>query len=123
MNVNVKLIDPTYQVRSVPANASDQLYCSLLAQSAVHGAMAGYTGFTVGMINTHFVMIPIGEMVGRGRCKVDVKSRMWQRLLTATGQPRLDGGQSHGNQTNDVVAENITLAMDGMKVNADKSSD
>ena len=30
--------------RSVPANASDALYCMLLSQSAVHGAMVGYTG-------------------------------------------------------------------------------
>jgi 6-phosphofructokinase 1 len=121
INANVKLIDPTYQIRSVPANASDQLYCSLLAQSAVHGAMAGFSGFTVGMINTHFVMIPIGEMVGRGRCKVDVRSRMWQRLLTATGQPILDGGKSHDVSTNDVVAEEVTQAMDGIRVTTQRS--
>ena len=36
--------------RSVPANASDALYCMLLAQNAVHGAMAGYTGFSVGLV-------------------------------------------------------------------------
>jgi hypothetical protein len=28
----------------VPANASDAVYCTVLAQSAVHGAMAGLTG-------------------------------------------------------------------------------
>ena len=32
------------ECRSVPANASDALYCMLLSQSAVHGAMVGYTG-------------------------------------------------------------------------------
>lgn len=37
----VKYIDPSYTVRSVPANAADSLYCMQLAQNAVHGAMAG----------------------------------------------------------------------------------
>eukprot|EP00177_Eucheuma_denticulatum_P008805 GFKZ01015991.1.p1 GENE.GFKZ01015991.1~~GFKZ01015991.1.p1 ORF type:complete len:598 (+),score=78.33 GFKZ01015991.1:131-1795(+) len=87
--INLKLIDPTYEIRSVPANASDNLHCSLLAQSAVHGAMHGYSGFCVGMINTHFVMIPIDEICRRGRSKVDVKSRMWHRVIASTQQPSL----------------------------------
>lgn len=48
MEVTLKMINPTYMIRSIPANASDQLFCSILAQSAVHGAMAGFTGFTTG---------------------------------------------------------------------------
>jgi hypothetical protein len=40
----VRLIDPSYQVRSVPAIASDAIYCSNLGSNAVHGAMSGYTG-------------------------------------------------------------------------------
>lgn len=31
----VKYIDPSYTVRSVPANAADSLYCMTLAQNAV----------------------------------------------------------------------------------------
>jgi 6-phosphofructokinase 1 len=30
--VNVKYIDPSYMIRSVPANASDSMLCMLLAQ-------------------------------------------------------------------------------------------
>lgn len=67
--INLKLIDPTYEIRSVPANASDVLHCSLLAQSAVHGAMHGFSGFSIGLINTHFVLIPIEEICRRGRTK------------------------------------------------------
>jgi 6-phosphofructokinase 1 len=37
--------------RSVAANASDQILCMQLAQNAVHAAMAGYTSFTVGLVN------------------------------------------------------------------------
>lgn len=67
--INLKLIDPTYEIRSVPANASDNLQCNLLAQSAVHGAMHGFSGFSVGMINTHCVLIPMEEICRRGRTK------------------------------------------------------
>ena len=46
-------------IRAIPSNASDNVYCTLLAQSAVHGAMAGYTGFTVGPVNSRHAYIPI----------------------------------------------------------------
>ena len=39
------------QIRADSANAADQIYCSLMANAAVHGAMAGYSGFCVGRIN------------------------------------------------------------------------
>lgn len=52
------LADPTYMIRAIPSNASDNVYCTLLAQSAVHGAMAGFTGFTVGLVNTRHTYIP-----------------------------------------------------------------
>ena len=89
--INLKLIDPTYEIRSVPANASDNLICGLLAQSAVHGAMHGFSGFSVGLINTHFSLIPMEELCTRGRSQVDVRSRMWHRVIASTQQPPLDG--------------------------------
>ena len=46
-----RYIDPSYMIRSIPANAADSLYCMQLAQNAVHGAMAGFTGFSVGLCN------------------------------------------------------------------------
>jgi 6-phosphofructokinase len=52
------IADPTYMVRAVPSNASDNVYCTLLAHSAIHGAMAGYTGFTVGPVNGRHAYIP-----------------------------------------------------------------
>lgn len=45
-------------IRAVPGNASDNVYCTLLAHSAIHGAMAGYTGFTVGPVNGRHAYIP-----------------------------------------------------------------
>lgn len=52
------LADPTYMIRAIPSNASDNVYCTLLAHSAIHGGMAGYTGFTVGPVNGRHAYIP-----------------------------------------------------------------
>lgn len=41
--------------RSVTATAFDQIYCMQLAQNAVHGAMAGYTAFSAGVVNNRTV--------------------------------------------------------------------
>ncbi|CAA7408744.1 unnamed protein product [Spirodela intermedia] len=86
MVINLKYIDPTYMIRAVPSNASDNVYCTLLAQSAVHGAMAGYTGFTVGPVNGRHAYIPFYRTTETQR-KVVITDRMWARLLSSTNQP------------------------------------
>ncbi|XP_050224717.1 ATP-dependent 6-phosphofructokinase 4, chloroplastic-like [Mercurialis annua] len=86
MAVNMKYIDPTYMIRAIPSNASDNIYCTLLAQSAVHGAMAGYTGFTVGPVNSRHAYIPIAR-VTEATNTVKLTDRMWARLLASTNQP------------------------------------
>ncbi|KAJ1621448.1 phosphofructokinase domain-containing protein [Pavlovales sp. CCMP2436] len=83
----VKYVDPSYMIRSVPANASDAIYCYLLAQNAVHGAMAGYTSFSVGMANNRLVYIPIGALVKNSPRMMDPMGRTWERVLSVTGQP------------------------------------
>jgi len=45
-------------IRAIPSIASDNVYCTLLAQSCVHGTMAGYTGFTSGLVNGRQTYIP-----------------------------------------------------------------
>ncbi|KAG9456522.1 hypothetical protein H6P81_001030 [Aristolochia fimbriata] len=86
MVINLKYIDPTYMIRAIPSNASDNVYCTLLAQSAVHGAMAGYTGFTVGPVNGRHAYIPFYR-VTETQNKVVITDRMWARLLASTNQP------------------------------------
>ncbi|KAL9224560.1 hypothetical protein vseg_000582 [Gypsophila vaccaria] len=86
INITLKYIDPTYMIRAVPANASDNVYCTILAQSAVHGAMAGYTGFTVGPVNGRECYIPFYRITGEQH-KVVITDRMWARLLSSTNQP------------------------------------
>ncbi|KAL0339000.1 UNVERIFIED_CONTAM: ATP-dependent 6-phosphofructokinase [Sesamum angustifolium] len=84
--ISLKYIDPTYMIRAIPSNASDNVYCTLLAQSAVHGAMAGYTGFTVGSVNGRNAYIPFHRITERQN-KVVITDRMWARLLLSTNQP------------------------------------
>ncbi|KAL5768705.1 hypothetical protein ACOSP7_015250 [Xanthoceras sorbifolium] len=86
MVLNLKYIDPTYMIRAIPSNASDNVYCTLLAQSAVHGAMAGYTGFTVGLVNGRQTYIPFYRIIEKQN-KVVITDRMWARLLSSTNQP------------------------------------
>jgi len=86
MEVSMKYIDPTYMIRAVASNASDNIYCTLLAHSAVHGAFAGYTGFTVGPIHGRHAYIPMTEIVTAQK-QVDLRDRMWSRLVNSTGQP------------------------------------
>lgn len=73
--------------RSVPANASDSLYCMLLAQNAVHGAMAGYTAFSTGLLNNRVVLIPIPRLVATSPRVMDPRGRTWERVLSMTLQP------------------------------------
>jgi 6-phosphofructokinase 1 len=83
----VKYIDPSYMIRSVPANAADSLYCMILAQNAVHGAMAGYTGFTVGLSANRVVYFPITAITQNSPRCMDPHGRTWERVLCLTRQP------------------------------------
>jgi len=85
-NHSIKYIDPSYIIRSVPANANDSKFCNLLAQNAVHAALSGKTDFVIGYWNDHFTLIPIPMAVAK-RKKIDVKGELWWNVLEATGQP------------------------------------
>ncbi|KAE8769186.1 6-phosphofructokinase 3 [Hordeum vulgare] len=85
MEMTIKYIDPTYMIRAIPSNASDNVYCTLLAHSAIHGAMAGYS-FTVGMVHGRHAYIPFHRVTST-RNKVKITDRMWARLLSSTNQP------------------------------------
>lgn len=86
--LNLKYIDPSYIVRSVPANAQDSVYCSRLAQAAVHAAMAGMTGMLVGRWHGSFVHLPLALVI-EGRRKVDPRQELWRSVLECAGQSSL----------------------------------
>ena len=83
---DIKYIDPSYMIRGVPSNPSDRIMCLVLAQGAVHGAFAGYSGITVGLVNTHYVYLPIPTIIQAPRT-VDPVGRVWNRIVKTTGQP------------------------------------
>jgi 6-phosphofructokinase 1 len=83
---SIRYIDPSYIIRSAPANANDSKFCNLLAQNAVHGALSGKTDFVVGFWNNQFTLIPIPMAVAK-RKKIDVTGELWWNVLEATGQP------------------------------------
>ena len=80
-------MDPTYVVRAVPANEYDCNLCAKLAESAVHCAFAGYTNFSVGMINNKPCMIPLEKMCEKNMRKILYNSEDYLMLLASTGQP------------------------------------
>lgn len=88
IEINLKYIDPGYQIRSAVTIASDSVYCERLGNNAVHAAMAGKTKMVVGLVHEKFVHIPI-NMVIASRNVVDPEGALWRDTLDATSQPIL----------------------------------
>jgi 6-phosphofructokinase 1 len=86
--VNLKYIDPSYLIRSVPANAADSVFCGQLARNAVHAAMTGRTEMVVGNWKHSFVHVPIATAISE-RKKVDPRRGLWRSVLETTGQSSL----------------------------------
>lgn len=93
---SMKYIDPSYIIRSVPANANDKVYCGFLGQNAVHAAMAGRTSMVVAKLMDRYVHLPL-EVVTHKRRKLNVHSAYWQAVLESTGQPELALADISGN--------------------------
>jgi 6-phosphofructokinase 1 len=88
LDCDLKYIDPSYMIRASATITTDRIYCKVLGQGAVHGAFAGYTGFTVGLVNTHYVYLPIPTIIQAPRV-VDPLGRSYNRLVTAINQPAM----------------------------------
>jgi 6-phosphofructokinase 1 len=88
MEINLKYIDPSYLIRSRPANYNDRIYCGFLGQNAVHAGMAGKTAMLVSRWHSHYVHIPIQAAVGK-RKDVELDSPLWRSVIESTGQPPL----------------------------------
>ena len=84
--VVIRYFDPSYQVRSRPANSEDALLCDLFARHAVHAAMAGKTGVVIGFLHERFIHVPI-ELLATHTKRLDPASGWWRSVLAATGQP------------------------------------
>jgi 6-phosphofructokinase 1 len=85
VELNLKYIDPSYTIRSLPANAHDSAFCLLLGHNAVHAGMTGRTNMVVGFSHGTFTHVPIPLAVS-GRKKIDPESWLWSSVLSTTGQ-------------------------------------
>ena len=88
INISIKYIDPSYMIRSLPANANDRVFCNFLGRNAVHAGMAGKTSLLIGHWNNSFVHVPTNCVAGK-RKQIDPKGRLWRSALEATGQGSL----------------------------------
>ena len=83
--ITLKYIDPSYQIRSVPAAPGDSVFCWNMARNAVHAAMAGNTEMLIGQWHGRFVHVPL-PLATRFRKQVDVNEDLWMSVIEATGQ-------------------------------------
>jgi 6-phosphofructokinase 1 len=88
IELNLKYIDPSYAIRSAPANSADSIYCERLGNAAAHAAMAGKTKLIIGLVNNEFVHLPIKAVISQ-RNRVDPESSLWRDTLDATHQPAM----------------------------------
>ncbi len=85
--VNLRYFDPSYTIRSQPANARDSAYCVLLGHNAVHAGMAGRTEMAVSFWRNEFTHVPISMAISE-RKKIDPEGWLWSSVLASTGQPK-----------------------------------
>jgi 6-phosphofructokinase 1 len=84
--VVVRYFDPSYQVRSRPANCEDAVLCDVFARHAAHAAMAGKTGLVIGFLHDRFIHVP-SNCWPSTRKRLDPAGGWWRSVLATTGQP------------------------------------
>lgn len=87
MGISMKYFDPSYHIRSIPANVYDRYLCDQMGRHAVHAAMAGKTGLIIGFEHDHYIHVPIPAVVGQTK-RIDVSGDLWRAVLESTSQPR-----------------------------------
>lgn len=114
--ISLKYIDPSYLIRSVPANTADRLLSDQMARYAVHSAMAGNTDVLIGQWNNVFVQVPICTAI-RAKKRMELTGELWTNVLLSTGQPRwpsvpglVKNGEDPESDTADVAEHELTAA-------------
>ena len=95
--VNIKYFDPSYMVRSIPAQGTDAIFCFQLAEAAVHAGMAGKTDMVVGSMNNAFSHVPIEYAVNE-RKKINPNGALWHAVLGITRQQDYFSGKGKGKK-------------------------
>ena len=85
--IHVRYFDPSYHIRSCPANTIDSLLCEQLARHAVHAAMAGKTDLLVGVLHGDFIHVPLPTSIGQKK-RLSPEDEWWMTVLAITGQEK-----------------------------------
>lgn len=89
--VTIKYIDPSYIIRSVPANTWDRILANQMGRFAAHAGMAGRTDTLIGLLHNELIHVPLQTATALKR-QLDLESDLWMAVLSSTGQPRWRGG-------------------------------
>jgi 6-phosphofructokinase 1 len=87
MEASLKYIDPSYTIRSMPANPHDSAFCLILGHNAVHAGLAGRTSMVVANWRGEFTHVPIAAAVSQ-RKQIDPRGKLWTGVISTTGQAR-----------------------------------
>ncbi|MBX3746297.1 MAG: ATP-dependent 6-phosphofructokinase [Verrucomicrobiae bacterium] len=83
--LTLRMFDPSYSIRSRPANNEDAVLCDRFARHAVHAAMAGLTGLVIGFLHGQFIHVPIELLVATPK-RLNTQGELWRAVLATTGQ-------------------------------------
>jgi len=86
IETTLRYFDPSYQIRSCPANTEDAVLCDRFARLAVHAGMAGKTGLMIGFLNGQFIHVPF-ELSIKNVKRMDLNGELWYAILSTTKQP------------------------------------
>lgn len=67
---------------------------TLSCDNIIHPPPPPQPGLTVGLVNTHYVYLPIPVVISAPRT-VDPRGKMWNRLRTSIGQPNFVWSHTH----------------------------
>jgi 6-phosphofructokinase 1 len=85
--INVRYFDPSYYIRSCPANAIDSVLCEQLARHAVHAAMAGKNDVLIGLWHGDYVHVPLVASIGQQK-RMSPEEELWSTVLAITAQEK-----------------------------------
>ena len=92
--LTLKYIEPSYMIRSVPANGEDAVFCNALGRHAAHAAMAGRTDVLISDWQQEYVHVPIPLVVSREK-RIRPGGEIWRSVIQSTGQPARFGTPSY----------------------------
>lgn len=106
--IAIKYFDPSYIIRSVPANSADSILCDQMARMAVHAAVAGKTDLLIGYLYNYFVHVPISLAVASKKY-LNPEGDLWMAVVASTGQPDHLGGISNSKTVSRMLDDDASV--------------